>query len=452
MVAYRTAWHITRNPDTTILYVSATSNLAEKQLKFIKDILTSDVYRRYWPEMVNLDEGKRERWTNTEISVDHPKRKQEGVRDPTVFVAGLTTSITGLHCNVAVLDDTVVIENAYTEDGRDKVRTLYSLLASIETTGAEEWVVGTRYHPADLYGDLMDMEIQVLDESGGVVDTKKVYEVYKKEVEDRGDGTGTFIWPREQRKDGRWFGFNQAVLATKKAQYLDKTQFFAQYYNNPNADEDEAIPKSLFQYYDTRHLVQRDGRWFFKDMLLQTYAAIDFAFSLKQGADYTAIVVIGVDSDRNIYVLDMARFRTNKISEYFAALIELYNRWGFRKMRAEVTVAQEAVVEELKNGYIKQEGIPLSVESHRPTRTMGTKEERIHSVLKPRYENYSIWHFHGGLTSTLEQELRQTHPKNDDLKDALANAVEIGMPPIKKREKMVLDRVNMFHPRFGGVA
>ncbi len=32
MVAYRVAWEITRNPDVTILYISATSGLAEKQL------------------------------------------------------------------------------------------------------------------------------------------------------------------------------------------------------------------------------------------------------------------------------------------------------------------------------------------------------------------------------------------------------------------------------------
>ena len=84
MVAYRVAWEITRNPSTTVLYISSTANLAEKQLKFIKDILTSPKYIRYWPEMVNQDEGKRAKWTNSEIEVDHPIRKREGVRDPTI--------------------------------------------------------------------------------------------------------------------------------------------------------------------------------------------------------------------------------------------------------------------------------------------------------------------------------------------------------------------------------
>ena len=45
MLAYRVAWSVVRNPSIRILYISATSNLAIKQLKFIKDILTSERVR-----------------------------------------------------------------------------------------------------------------------------------------------------------------------------------------------------------------------------------------------------------------------------------------------------------------------------------------------------------------------------------------------------------------------
>src|SRR6185503_1083818 len=47
MIAFRVAWELTRDPTLRILYISSTSNLATKQLKFIKDIITSDVYRLY---------------------------------------------------------------------------------------------------------------------------------------------------------------------------------------------------------------------------------------------------------------------------------------------------------------------------------------------------------------------------------------------------------------------
>ena len=42
--------------------------------------------------MIAPDEGKREKWATTAIAVDHPTRKEEGVRDYTIRTAGLTTN------------------------------------------------------------------------------------------------------------------------------------------------------------------------------------------------------------------------------------------------------------------------------------------------------------------------------------------------------------------------
>lgn len=450
MVAYRVAWEITRNPAVTILYISATSGLAEKQLQFVKDILTSARYRKYWPEMVHVDEGKRAKWTNSEIQVDHPKRLEEGVRDSTVFTAGLTTSITGLHCNIAVLDDVVVNENAYTREGREKVERQYSLLASIETTDAKEWIVGTRYHPRDLYGTLMAVNEEVYNKDGEVIESKPVYEVWQKEVENMGDGTGEFLWPRMQRGDGRWFGFNTQILSQKRAKYLDRTQFYSQYYNNPNDPGEAAIDPSLFQHYDRKYLKYENGRWFYNGKILNVFAAIDFAFSLKTTADYTALVVVGIDSDGYIYVLDVKRTRTNKVSDYFQMVLDAHVKWGFKKMRAEVVGGQAVIAEHIKD-EIRREGLGLSVEDYRPTRNMGTKEERIHATLKPRYENYTIWHYRGGYCEDLEQELIMYNPPNDDIKDALESVCGILKPPINNMRLRSRDRKVVTHSRFGGI-
>src|SRR5215475_6379 len=70
-------WLIVRNPAIRILYISSTSNLATKQLKFMKDIMTSDNFRILWPDMIFPEDAKREKWTEREISVDHPKRRAE---------------------------------------------------------------------------------------------------------------------------------------------------------------------------------------------------------------------------------------------------------------------------------------------------------------------------------------------------------------------------------------
>ena len=63
MVATWSAWIITRHPEVTILYVSATAELAETQLFAIQNILASSQYQRYFPEYINPQEGKREKWS-----------------------------------------------------------------------------------------------------------------------------------------------------------------------------------------------------------------------------------------------------------------------------------------------------------------------------------------------------------------------------------------------------
>jgi len=450
LIAYRVAWELTKNPTLRILYISATANLAEKQLGFIKGILTSDIYRRYWPEHVHADEGKRTRWTNSEIMLDHPLRRKENVRDPSVFTGGLTTSLTGLHCDIAVLDDVVVYENAYTGEGRNKVKSQYSLLSSIEGAEAKEWVVGTRYHPADLYNDLLQMVEDQYDDRGEKVGEDNIYEIFEKPVEDRGDGTGEFLWPRSQRKDGKWFGFDLKILAKKRGQYLDKGQFRAQYYNDPSDPDNVPVGSEKFQYYDQKNIREENGYLYYRDNRLNVFAAVDFAFSLGKRADYTAIVVVGIDADNNIYVLDIDRFRTDRISEYFEHILHLSNKWSFRKLRAETTVAQMAIVKQLKE-LIKQHGLAISIDEFRPNKNQGNKQERIASILEPRYDNLSIWHYRGGNTQILEEELSSRNPPHDDVIDALASVVDMAVKPARaiRRSK---DNVVQFNSRFGGVS
>jgi hypothetical protein len=451
MVAFRVAWWLTKHPDHRVLYISATANLAEKQLKFMKDIFTSKIYMRYWPEMVNLEEAKRERWTNNEISLDHPLRKSEGVRDPSIFTAGLTTSITGLHCDVTVLDDVVVPENAYTREGREKVKSQYSLLASIQGADAQEWVVGTRYHPKDLYNDLLGMQEEIYDKDGEVTDYEPIYEKFERQVEDIGDGTGEFCWPRQQRADGKWFGFDRQILARKRGKYLDRTQFYAQYYNNPNNPEGSGIAVDKFQYYDRKFLTRTNGSWYYRDKKLNVFAAIDFAYSLTKRADSTALVVVGIDASSNYYVLDIERFKTEKIREYYEAILRMHVKWDFRKLRAETTAAQKAIVKELKFSYIRENGLALSIDEHTPTRHQGSKEERIKSILEPRYDNLAMWHYQGGNCQMLEDELSVENPAHDDIKDALAAVVEIAIPPTRSVSK-TNNVVPIHNSRFGGVA
>lgn len=453
LIAYRVAWELTKDPTLRILYISSTSNLATKQLKFIKDILTDDRYSMYWPDMVLKEEAKREKWTEREISVDDPRRRAESIRDPSIFTAGLTSNIVGMHCDIAVLDDVVVSGNAYTEEGREKVIDQYSLLSSIETVNAREWVVGTRYHPNDLYSNLQSMEIVKYDSTGHKVSSENLFDVRQWEVENIGDGTGEFIWPRQQREDGKWFGFDSDVLAVKRGQYLNQLHFRAQYYNDPHDSSNSPIGRDLFQYYDPQLLYRKDYKWHFKREPLNIFAAVDFAYSTGKKSDFSCVCVIGVDGQRNYYVLEIDRFKTDKPSEYFNHILKLYEKWGFRKIRCEVSVAQQVIVQTLKDDYIRKHGLSLSIDEYRPSRWQGSKEERIMSTLEPRYANHQIWHYPTGNIQVLEEELMSMNPAHDDVKDALASAIDFAVPPMNYfTMRKAAEPAFSYHGKFGGVA
>ena len=445
------AWWITKNPDTTILYISATAQLAEDQLFAIKSILGSTKYKKYWPEMINPEEGKREKWAATGISVDHPKRKLELVRDNTVRTAGLTTNIAGWHADVVVADDVVVPDNAYTVEGRRNCARAMSQITSIKNAGGLIKACGTRYHPADQYNLWKQMKEINFDDDGGVIGEEPVWEI-KEEVVEK---DGVFLWPRTTRKDGKSFGFNRKILERIKAEYTDTTQFHSQYYNDPNAQGVDAIDSKNFQYYDKSRISFRGNGVYFNDSLLRTYCSVDFAYSLNKKADYTAITTIGVTKEGSIYILGIDRFKTNKISKYFERIMEAYASWGFRKLRLEVTAAQSIIAEELKD-RLRQEGVSISIDMYTPPTRGVNKEERITMILQPKYDALQVWHFQGGITPLLEEELTLSKPPHDDMKDALASTIDLAKIKPKRfyrsTEEDEADMGIQYHKRWGGVA
>ena len=449
MVATWVAWMIARHPEVTILYVSATAELAITQLYAVQNILAGSTFMRYFPEYVHPQEGKREKWSSVKISVDHEKRKKEGIRDCTIATAGLTTNTTGWHADIVVADDLVVPENAYTEEGRDSVKKKSSQFTSIRNAGGFTMACGTRYHPNDIYATWKTQIFPTYTDEGIIEDYLPVWEIKEYVVEK----DNIFTWKRAIREDGKAFGFDLRTLARIKAEYEDRVQFYAQYYNDPNDPHSERIGRDSFQYYSPQFLNRQTGTWYFNGRKLNVYAAVDFAFSLNKAADYTAIVVIGIDSERNIYVLDIDRFKSDRTTEYFKHIKELHAKWGFKKLRAEVTVAQKVIVNDIKT-YCAKDGLRLSIDEFRPSKKEGSKEERIAAALERRYEDLEVWHFEGGWIGILEDELVQARPAHDDVKDALASAVEIAVPPAGRKSSFLSDiqTKSKKRNRFGGVS
>ena len=250
-------WLIIKNPAITILIMSATSSLAESQLRVIKTTLTSSIMKKLYPDLINEKEGQREKWTNTEICVDSPLRKQLGIRENTVKAVGLTATVTGAHYDVIIGDDLVAKENN-TAIGRLAVAEKYAQLHSVLSVGGYILMVGTRYHPKDLYGSLIECQEDIYDDQGLYLETRPQWHTYQRVVEVDGE----FLWPRVMGPDGKKYGFDVKALASIKAGYSnDLAQFYAQYYNDPLQQGASLIQREYFNYYDrTKLYIEEIGR------------------------------------------------------------------------------------------------------------------------------------------------------------------------------------------------
>ena len=448
--AFYAAWEVVRDPATTIIYASATAEKAEEQLRFIKSILDSKVVRRYFPGLIHPEEGRREAWNKTFIVVDHEHRKREGVVDSTLMTCGLEKTITGKHCKRLILDDIVVPENN-TETGRRDVNNWAAQAASIMSAESSMLVVGTRYHPLDAYQIMMDMQYEdpIENENG---DTKLVEQNMFTIMQDDVELDGEFLWPRHQRKDGKYFGFNARILARKKAVYDANnqiTQFFAQYYNDPNDKSTAPISRDLFKYYKKEELEYIAGMWMIAGKPCWLYAAVDMAASTKDKADYTVVLVGAIDDEGNRYIIDIKRFRTQKSSEIFDAIKSSYVAYQFKKLRIEAVAGFRLVAQDLAD-RLTGEGVRIPIDLYIPPNSNG-KFARVNGILEPLYQSGAIYHYRGGNCQVLEDELVSVNPLHDDTKDAWAMTCDVMEMPIKRRQQST-NKIISFHKRYGGLA
>lgn len=447
--AFYAAWEIVRNPAITIIYASATAEKAEEQLRFVKSILDSKISRRYFPELIHPEEGKRAAWNKTYVIVDHPLRNNEGVVDSTIMTCGLEKTITGKHCNRLILDDIVVPENN-TEIGRRDVNKWVAQAASIMSADSCIFDVGTRYHPKDAHQIAMDMVAThtYMKDGEEVTDEIPMFTVNIANVEEGGE----FLWPRQQRADGKWFGFDDRILARKRAVYEaagEITQFYAQYYNDPNDKSTAPIARDLFKYYERKDLVFSYGMWEIERRPLYLYCAVDLAASSLESSDFTVIVVGGIDTLGNRYVLDLVRFRTDKTSRILSEIKNLYGKYKFKKLRIEAVAGFRLVAQDLAD-KLNDDGIRIPMDLYIPPNREG-KAARINGILEPLYQSGAVYHYRGGNCQVLEDELVSANPANDDTKDAWAMCVDLMEKPITRNRVKHATNIS-YHPRFGGVA
>ncbi len=144
------SWLIGNNPDIHATIVSKTSSLSEEILLALMTRFESD--EKYIEIFGELKPKNAAKWTTKEIIVN----RREISKNPTVKAVGLMGPITGGRNDIVLKDDLIDEENVRTPLQFEKVLTWHNkvLMPTLYPWGGDI-TIGTRWHYADLYAELM---------------------------------------------------------------------------------------------------------------------------------------------------------------------------------------------------------------------------------------------------------------------------------------------------------
>ena len=334
-----------------------------------------------------------------EWSQDRTRLAVNDKREPTITAAGIDNNLVGGHYDLIIMDDVVGRDNIGTMDQINKVITKYKDALDLLEPHGEMVIIGTRWHDSDLYGWILDPDNRASDNYLVKIDRAYQGDIFKDEGFEP-------LWP------GKFTRKNFLNLLHQEGW----AHFSSQYLNDPVPEQDAIFKRDWFSYYIDNDL---EGK------LMNKFVLIDPAMSLKKDADYTSMVVVGVDEYNNIFILDIVRSRMlphQLISEIF----RLRDKWSPTDFGLEQVAFQRVIGYSLReDDRFKRR--PFHITELKPNDR--TKDQRIKG-LQPLYENGKIFHkksLPGNIY--LEDELvrfpRSTH---DDVIDALSYAPDIIFP------------------------
>ena len=127
------------------------------------------------------------------------------------------------------------------------------------------------------------------------------------EIPDK-NGTPKVLW--KEHRPYEWLMAEKDRLISEG----DASYFFQEYQNIPLDDSFRVFKKEHIQYYEGTYMEQDGIQYLMKttdgtrqQVPINVFMGVDPASSENIKADYSAIIIIGVDEEFNIYVLDMFR-------------------------------------------------------------------------------------------------------------------------------------------------
>jgi predicted phage terminase large subunit-like protein len=388
---------ILNNPNIRILIANQVWDRSRDILYEIKELLTT---KSDLPNVFGKFESGR--WREEEIVIN---QRTAALSAPTIGTTGVEAEMTSSHFDLIICDDIQGLQNCQTKEQRDKVKRFLRSLTALLDPGGEMIVIGTRWHFDDVYQEILDNQSDYYDimvrqviENGNLLFPEKFNMKFDPVLKD---------WTHAQTPTMDYIDFLRKDMGP---------DFYSQYMNLPIDDETQLIKREYFKYWQRKP----DG--------LYVALTVDPASSIEQRADYTALVVCGMDSKRNIYVLDTLRGHWGSPSEKVANIVSMVDKWHPSVIGIEGVGFQKELRAWLEELVLKQRPLPPIQEIKAPpTRVKFTHLKSI----EPYYRNGMV--FHAAWQKDLENELLMLSSdgykgKHDDLIDALAMQLELLLP------------------------
>ena len=199
--------------------------------------------------------------------------------------------------------------------------------------------------------------------------------------------------------------------------------------------ENAKFKTDRLQYYD-HEFESRDGYAYIvnKDdaIPINVYMGVDLAYEATESSDYQIIMVIGIDSDRNIYVIDYMREHI-PLYDMPEQILEYAREFSPVKRVNVEHVGAQGIIKDAVNSLSGKErkvapGIALGV---RPPSGI-KKEDRLESLLAPIVNRKKMF-IKRSHTSLVDEMYQFPKGKNDDILDGLWYAINKARPPVSKR-------------------
>ena len=299
-----------RNPQLSVIAASHTAELAERFGRRVRNSFADETHERLFNNGVAGDNSAAGRWETT----------QGGE----YYSAGVGGSITGRRSDLTVIDDFVRSrEDADSERVRKKTWDWYTndLLTRMKP-GSRMVIACTRWHEDDLLGRILDRErnewkvikIPMLAGEGDIL----------------GRQEGERLWPE-------WYTEEMVETAQR-----DPRSWISLYQQEPRPMEGADFKRSWIQRYASPPKVSN------KIILVDPAGDPNKkTASKRKKSDFTAMWVLALGSDENIYVVDGLRDRLN-LTQRADALFALHKKHKPMQVRYE-QYGLQADVEHVKS-------------------------------------------------------------------------------------------------------